>query len=340
MKFSLLTIVGLSATISCFMISAHTAPIPRKRKVEKKFQGSANVLATPSNPDSSDCGRHHCGGDETGGSANDQPELINLDSSGTKTEGQKCFAGVAGGLCVDGLYCYYLGTTTVNENSGGAFCCPEGNAPNNDSTCGQRGPPGPGPDPGPDPGPGLGPDLGPGPDPGPGPDGVWKQESALGMTYDASAYVLASSCTKICGGFSGDACWMDEWQGAASTACTDFCAKALNGGSYPITGYDGETVEVTNLAVGHCIGDSLGNSCGDSCGKTYVVYNKDSGSGGAASYAIIMGIDGAAIPSFEMSKTVYEIFRGTTQSGNRVKPTYYNVAEGPYVMPNPPPHVQ
>ena len=324
MKFSLLTIVGLSATISCFMISAHTAPIPRKRKVAKKGEGSANDLPTSINPDSSNCGRHHCGGDTTGGSANDQPALINLDSSncdpicgGTKTEGQPCFGGQGKqGLCVDGLYCYISGTTTVDDKNGGAFCCPEGEAPTNVNTCGQRPPPGPGP----------------GPDPGPGPVG-WQQESALGMTYHGPAYDVAAVCGRICSGtgLQQDACWPLDWQGATSLACTDFCAKALNGGSYTIKGYDGEPVEVTNLAVGHCIGDQ--GSCGDSCGKTYVVYNKDSGRGGADSYAIIMGVDGAPIPSFEMSTDQYNIFRGTTQSGDRVKPTYYNLAEGPYQFP-------
>ena len=150
------------------------------------------------------------------------------------------------------------------------------------------------------------------------------------MTYhEGPAYVVDSACAKICSGSQTDACWMKGWQGATSTACTDFCAKARSGGSYSIIGYDGETFEVTNLAVGHCIGDSGGNSCGDSCGKTYVVYNKDSGKGGAASYAIIMGIDAAPIPSFEMSKDQYDIFRGSTASGTRVAPTCYNVAEGP-----------
>ena len=81
MKFSLLTIAGLSATISCFMVSAHTAPTPRKRKVAKKGDGSANDLPTPSNPDSSNCDPN-CGGDETEGSVDDPPDFINLDSSG------------------------------------------------------------------------------------------------------------------------------------------------------------------------------------------------------------------------------------------------------------------
>ena len=298
MKFSLLTIAALSTTISCFKVWADTAAFPRKRKVAKKGEGSANSSGT--------CDPN-CGGDVT--------------------EGQKCFGGRGvQGLCIDGLYCYISGTTKVDDLSGGAFCCPEGKAPSNVNTCGDRPPPGPGPGPGPTPGPA------PSPDPGPGPVG-WQQESALGMTYHGPAYDVAAVCGRICSGtgLQQDACWPLDWQGATSLACTDFCAKALNGGSYTIKGYDGEPVEVTNLAVGHCIGDQ--GSCGDSCGKTYVVYNKDSGKGGADSYAIIMGVDGAALPSFEMSTDQYNIFRGTTQSGDRVKPTYYNLAEGPYQFP-------
>ena len=289
MKFSLFAIAALSTTAAAF---------PRKRKVAKKGEGSANSSGT--------CDPN-CGG--------------------TKTEGQKCYGGQGvQGLCIDGLYCYVAYTTNVDDNNGGAFCCPEGKAPSNVNTCGDRPPPGPGPGPAPTPGPA------PSPDPGPGPVG-WQQESALGMTYHGPAYDVAAVCGRICSGtgLQQDACWPLDWQGATSLACTDFCAKALNGGSYTIKGYDGEPVEVTNLAVGHCIGDQ--GSCGDSCGKTYVVYNKDSGKGGADSYAIIMGVDGAALPSFEMSTDQYNIFRGTTQFGTRVKPTYYNLAEGPYQFP-------
>ena len=163
MKFSLLTIAALSTTISCFKVWADTAAFPRKRKVAKKGEGSANSSGT--------CDPN-CGGDVT--------------------EGQKCFGGRGvQGLCIDGLYCYISGTTTVDDLSGGAFCCPEGKAPSNVNTCGDRPPPGPGPGPAPTPGPAPSPD--PGPDPGPTDWSVPMQ----GGSFDGTppGYVASEICS-------------------------------------------------------------------------------------------------------------------------------------------------
>jgi len=169
MKFSLLTIAGLSVTISCFMISAHSAPTSRKRKVAKKGEGSANDLPTLIDP-----------------KPNDQLPLINLDSTncdpncgGTKTEGQPCFGGQSPqGLCIDGLYCYISGTTTVDDENGGAFCCPEGKAPTNVNTCGDRPPP---PLP---------------PSTAPGPFGWQKSAGGDGMTYHGSRMMFFPPVTE------------------------------------------------------------------------------------------------------------------------------------------------
>ena len=82
----------------------------------------------------------------SGGALEGGANLSVLDPPGGKqTEGQVCFGGLTvQGLCTDGLYCYIRGTTTVdNVNPGGAFCCPEGLAPTDHHSCGDRPAPGP-----------------------------------------------------------------------------------------------------------------------------------------------------------------------------------------------------
>ena len=154
MKFSLLAIAALSTT---------TAAFPRKRKVAKKGEGSANSSGT--------CDPN-CGG--------------------TKTEGQPCYGGAdsqnRGGLCVDGLYCYNYPTTIVSDTSGGAFCCPEGLAPTNQNSCGHLPPPGPGPTPSPVPAPSPGP-------PSPFKPATWTI-NAWGTNTDNAAGLCYGICKK------------------------------------------------------------------------------------------------------------------------------------------------
>ena len=108
-------------------------PVPRMKKVAvAAMVGTAFVL----------------GFSASGGALEGGANLSVLDPpGGTQTEGQVCFGGLTvHGLCVDGLYCYIRGTTTVdNVNPGGAFCCPEGLAPTDHHSCGDRPAPGPAP---------------------------------------------------------------------------------------------------------------------------------------------------------------------------------------------------
>ena len=154
MKFSLLAIAALSTT---------TAAVPRKRKVAKKGEGSANESSGTCDP--------KCGG--------------------TKKEGEKCYGGADGqnreGLCVDGLYCYNYPTTIVSDTSGGAFCCPEGLAPTNQNSCGHLPPPGPGPTPSPVPAPGP-----------PGPPSPFKPATWTINAWATGTDNAAGLCLGIC----------------------------------------------------------------------------------------------------------------------------------------------
>ena len=147
-----------------------STPVPMMKKVAvAAMVGTAFVLGFAAS------------GGATEGGANSS---VIYSPLGIKTEGQKCFSSQGPqNLCIEGLYCYKSGTTTVNENSGGAFCCPEGLAPTNVGTCGQRGPPGPVTVS--DPGPATGSNPGPatGSDPGPVP-GAWSVPMQ-GGSFDA-----------------------------------------------------------------------------------------------------------------------------------------------------------